>query len=392
MILSHRRWFILWSLTLGTTLAAPLTPARAEEEREPLRQRIDAEIVKRLQEAQVQEEKKEQAKDAGPKPAPLIVRRAAEVRRDWDPQRAAEQPDEPTDWRRPNGPAAVRDGSLPGRVRGTAKLESKSQWHDVKLDLRPRGPLVLGADTLALLARPPAGRDDDGPWKVEGRTLAPLARDLGAVPWLSRRADAAAYARWQGQDALECAVAIAAGTVTITPAADGHGKAGVDLAGTIETTDTGRMSNRFGPNTWNDRVTYRLTGRIEFGDAGKPAAFRVQVELEIDGNHHTPGKPINEPYTLKGRFDGGSLILRPLTDAEAKAARRWIFALGADEPRLRDEAMAELRKLSDRVEPLLKEVGLNDDSPEVRARSRVLLNDLLSGEVPEEPPAVQQQQ
>lgn len=65
----------------------------------------------------------------------------------------------------------------------------------------------------------------------------------------------------------------------------------------------------------------------------------------------------------------------PLTEDEAKRARAWIIDLGADSPKTRDQAAAELRKLGPETVPLLREAAKHPDA-ETAARAKELVAEL----------------
>jgi hypothetical protein len=259
------------------------------------------------------------------------------------------------------------------RARGSCRLECKSQWHQIDLELKAGGKLPLSADLLRVFEARPGAKAGDS-WKVEGPALEPLTRYLHGVAWESDPAQAEAYAKWQG-NGPGMQKRRTEGSLAVTLTKEGDGRR-LEFKGTLTVTDEGVMAGRFGPNWWRDVWTHELSGSISVAKDATGPSFELLDRFRVAGNHYTDPTSGGEPDTRTGTLRIDALAPKELPKELAVKVLSLIRQLGDASYRKREEATKALAAMGRDVVPLVRQHGLSSADAEVRLRARLVLEQL----------------
>jgi hypothetical protein len=264
------------------------------------------------------------------------------------------------------------NGEVSAKLEGKARMETNTQWHQLKLALKAEGRLLLRAELLTLF-RPPAQVKPGQKWELRGAAVLPLVRALHAVDW-DAGGDQGSYSRWQGDTPRDQRLEVA-GTLTlkVVTAKQGHR---VEFAGELTATDSGFLANRFGPNWWRDRWAHRLSGALDLNDDGAPVGLALSDEFKVAGKFFTEGTQVVDPNTRSGVLKAGLVPVKPLPAEQVKKARGLIDQLADRAFATRESAARQLTEMGAAVVPLLRSHGLTHPDEEVRRRVRAILTRL----------------
>lgn len=253
---------------------------------------------------------------------------------------------------------------------GKMQLQCKTRWHKLDLTLKVSKSQPLREANFQGL-RPPKLREGTT-WQVKGATIHTLGQAIHALKWQSSEANRSAYLRWQGDSPTRRSLK-STGQLDLKLMRTREGYQ-AHFRGGMESLDEGWLANRFGPNGWRHRGKHRLSGTVFLNQEGQILKCEVKDTFQIKGLFHSGTS--KDPFTQKGTVKLTIQPPKPLSGSEFTKAKQWIRALGSDDFAKRERASNALRKMGPGVASLLRELGLTSKDPEVRRRTRRILERL----------------
>jgi hypothetical protein len=263
---------------------------------------------------------------------------------------------------------------ISGKGSGDMQLISKSNWHNLDINVTFKGAIGLTTQDLKLF-EPPAATGLDQEWTVKDTQLLPLVRILHGVAWKASAADAAAFERWRGSASSVLGLQ-PAGTLTLTCIKDGPGYR-LEFGGKIKVVEVKSHGNRFGPNYQQDQWTHEVLGAIILTEQGVPFGVEIRDTFEVAGKFYNGANTSGEENSRKGTLLVSMPVTVPLSPERVSDIKRLVGELGDESFAVRERALGDLLQLSASVAPYLRQFGLSHADAEVRQRCDWLLKKLL---------------
>lgn len=266
-------------------------------------------------------------------------------------------------------PQLATDGNRFIQAKGQMTVKCQSQWHNFNLTVAANHKARLR--DAGMYGFRPARLADGHTWQVAAEDLTALTKVLHQIHWAADAKDLETYARWQGSMTLQEALA-ADGNLNLKLTTSKTGfRAAID--GTIRVKDTGRLSNRFGPNGWEKSWTHKLRGSVDLDKTGQVTLVELTDDFEVTGGFTNQPDVISDPASQKGNLTVRLFFPNPLSPEDAKQVEKLVAQLGAKDFAVRENATKELNNMGPRIANLLRELAPAYKDPEVRKRVEELL-------------------
>jgi hypothetical protein len=222
------------------------------------------------------------------------------------------------------------------------------------------------------LFSPPPGAGRRTAWERPGEDAHALVRALHDLPWHAGD-QGETYKRWRGEGPTDRKLAVKGGIKLMLAEVDGDRR--VDFFATLRVLDEGKMADRYGPNSWRDEWTHKLSGWVRFERDGRVASFELRDEFEVTGAYYNPGTTGDDPNARRGSLRIAGSIPKSLTADEEQRVRRMVALLGDDVYAVRQKATNDLAawaEMDERVADVIRALEPTQADPEVRNRLKVI--------------------
>jgi hypothetical protein len=183
------------------------------------------------------------------------------------------------------------DHLLEQRVRGTGKVDCRSQWRSLDgLALTANGVLRLGFAELQPLLPKEWPLETGTKWVVDGEALGNLARRLTGLSW----SDGANGTKWGW--ALGKRGVAGSGAIAVT-VEQRNGCCGLAATGRWVVDEVGLAASRYGPNDLSSSATHQLELWLPIGANRHVDSFELRDEVAIAGSYGAEKFTRQESFT-----------------------------------------------------------------------------------------------
>lgn len=261
-------------------------------------------------------------------------------------------------------PTVEKDAVFTRKAKGTARLTCDSKWHPgLDLGLALASPFRFRPEALL----PGKAVKPGDTWTVKDGALTSLVNDLHLPVWTPEDAKKDAYAKWRGTDPNDTKLE-ATGELKLTMK-----EGAIEAEGRVYVRDTGRMSSRYGPNSWVHTWAHGLWIKLALDAKGRVTGVEWRDEFQVEGLY-TNGPEYRDPFALKGVMK--STEPKTATAEEEKAIRGHIKKLGSDDLEVREAATKALIDMGEVVVQTVRAELAKTEDAEVEARLGAVLTAL----------------
>lgn len=258
-------------------------------------------------------------------------------------------------------------------LNGKYRLQCQSRWHKVDLHCKVGGKLTLSADTISQFA-PNKPIPINQSWTLPASVASRIATRLHETKTLTPM-DTAQWARWTGSKPSQVKEQFGgtlSGTLKEVKRIGDVDVAVIAVSGELTVSSTGRLSSRYGPNTWDIQWRYAVNGKAHINlKTRQVVKFNFGTRASEKGKFYTPNATSDEPFTAAMTLNSDQL--EPPDAATTRRVAALVAELGNEEFVTREEATLDLHKLGLSIAPLLKQHLAKATDPEVKSRLERLL-------------------
>lgn len=274
--------------------------------------------------------------------------------------------------------SAVTDKNI-HTLRGTGKLAAASRWHTLDEEQMPVAVVIdmSNADMPqlfdALAAATENGKDD-----ATDALLKDMARRI-LTGMRVKPGDDDKFTRFSGSGEVRDYACVVKTEQSKIAAVEDAAQPAVQFEFQAIVITSGRLGNRYGPNTWRNDWTFAVSGSITRLDGGRYAWRSLEVDYSVAGKFYTPGATDTAaPWTGQGeaRWHGPDGAGAEHDAARLARVRELIEQLGDDSYWQREAAQTELKRLAREFRAVLEAHAVDHADAEVRMRLRQIIKHL----------------